>query len=93
MWKTKNSWFIVDPVITYTLSLLCERVNVYLMEAQANSLCYKVATWVIIRCFVLLTRRFCFPERVLINYRQRDGVSMENRREFSATFIFFRDGG
>ncbi len=32
---------IVDSVITYTLAPLCELVNVYLTEAQANSLCYK----------------------------------------------------
>ena len=33
--------FIVDPVITYTFASLCELVNLRLMEAQANSLCYK----------------------------------------------------
>ena len=32
---------IVDPVITYTFASLCELVNLRLMEAQANSLCYK----------------------------------------------------
>ena len=33
--------FIVGLVITYTLVSLCELVNVNLMDAQANSLCYK----------------------------------------------------
>ena len=33
--------FIVKPVTTYTLVLLCECVKFVLTEAQANSLCYK----------------------------------------------------
>ena len=39
--RTYTFCFIVDPVITYTLASLCELVNVRLVEAQANSLCYK----------------------------------------------------
>ena len=35
--------FIVDPIITYTLTSLCELVNVRLAEAQETNgfLCYK----------------------------------------------------
>ena len=51
--------FIVDPIITYTLTSLCELVNVRLTEAQETNglLCYKCKLIFRIYCKVAGTRR------------------------------------